>query len=89
MKRRLIKVKMTDPQRVNPKRDTRNNEPLGMTKEVLTKGTKDARLMARAREARRLLQRCETILKRVPRPTPEEQRLLEDLAVLIDYVELG
>lgn len=89
MKRTLVKVKMTDPQRTNPKRDPHNDSPLGVTKEVLTQGSKDARLMSKARETRRLLQRCEAIMKQVCGTTIEERQLLQDLAKLIDYVELG
>ena len=59
------------------------------SKEVLVSGSKDARLMSRAREACMLLRRCESILKSLPQPTSEEKRLIYDLTDLIDYVEVG
>ena len=63
-------------------------KPATLDKNTLVEGSKEARLMAKAKEARRLLARCETVLKSIA-SGPEEQMLVDDLGKFLDYVELG
>lgn len=90
MGRRIVDPASLSLPKVDPRRGNKDiTNRLEAEKLFFKEGSKEARLVVKAYQVLKLLQRTETMLKSLSGATAEERQLIDDLSKMLNYIELG